>query len=220
MHVAAGDEHGVALDHIDATLERIGATAVLDVGCGTGRGVSFLRQRRPGLEIRGVEPVEALIERAVADHGVPRELLSVATGEALPFPDQSFDAVMALGVLHHVPDPSAVISEMQRVARRAIFISDDNRFGRGPMAVRLLKLALARSGLWRAAFRLRRGGRDHVVTAADGVAYSYTVYDSVAQFRGWADRIEFLATDQVRVGSWFHPLLTSPHVLLSATRSG
>jgi ubiquinone/menaquinone biosynthesis C-methylase UbiE len=217
MHVGHDDEHGVALAHIESILTRVGAASVLDVGCGTGRGIAYLLERRPDLDVKGVEPVEALIERAV-DSGVPRERLVQGVGEELPFPDDSFDAVMAIGVLHHVPDAAAVVAEMQRVARLGVFISDDNRFGRGPLPVRLLKLVLSKARLWRLAFRLRRLGRDHVVTEADGVAYSYAVYDSVAQFADWADRLELTATDRTPVGSWFHPLLTSPHVLLCATR--
>src|SRR5205807_1225287 len=80
--------------------------------------------------------------------------------EALPYPDASFDAVVAIGVMHHVPDPSAVVAELVRVARRAVFISDANIYGAGSPASRIFKLALARTGLLRPLNRVRRGGRD------------------------------------------------------------
>ena len=219
MHVEAGDEHGVALSRIGETLRRIGAGSVLDVGCGTGRGIKHLLDANPELDARGIEPVEALLERAV-ENGVPRERLTVGTGEQLPFEDRSFDAAIAIGVLHHVPDAGAVVAEMQRVARRAIFISDANRFGRGSMPVGLLKLLLAMTRLWPLAFRIRTLGRGYRVTEGDGLAYSYSAYDSVGQFRGWAEELELTATVPTRMGSWFHPLLTASHVLLTATRSG
>ncbi len=217
-HVRDDDEHGAALTRINEALVRIGASTVLDVGAGTGRGIRFLTSAQPGLEVHGVEPVDALRERAV-ENGVPSERLSAGTGERLPFPDRSFDAVMALGVLHHVPDPAPVVAEMQRVARQAVFISDNNRFGRGSASVRLLKLLLAKLRLWPLAFRIRTLGRGYVVTEGDGIAYSYSVYDSVGQFRGWAERVEIVATAPGSVGSWFHPLLTASHVLLAATRT-
>jgi SAM-dependent methyltransferase len=40
-----------------------------------------------------------------------------ANGEALPFADESFDAVVACALLEHVSQPAAVISEMRRVCK-------------------------------------------------------------------------------------------------------
>jgi ubiquinone/menaquinone biosynthesis C-methylase UbiE len=218
MHVSPYDEHAAALSRITSALGRIEASSVLDVGAGTGRGIRHLLEARPELTIKGVEPVEALIDQAISANGVPGDALIVGTGENLPFPDRSFDAVMSLGVLHHVPEPSRVVAEMLRVARRGIFISDNNRFGRGRLPTRLLKLALAKGHLWKLAFRMRRLGRDYVVSDEDGLAYSYSVYDSVAQIAEWADWLETVGLDSRPDGSWLHPLLTSPTVLLSAGR--
>jgi ubiquinone/menaquinone biosynthesis C-methylase UbiE len=209
-------EHRIALTRIVEALNRIGAKRVLDVGSGTGRGIGYLLADG-GFDVHGIEPVPALIERAV-ENGIPRERLTQGSGERLPFDDGSFDAVLAIGVLHHVPDADAVIAEMQRVARRAIFISDANRFGRSGAALGLFKLLLAKTRVWPLAFRVRTLGKGYVVTEGDGVAYSYSVYDSVGRFRDWADELEIIATTPTRVGSWFGPLLTASHVLLTATR--
>jgi ubiquinone/menaquinone biosynthesis C-methylase UbiE len=219
MHVAADDEHAAALSRIASTLRRIGASSVLDVGCGTGRGVGFLLEATPELEVKGVEPVAGLLRQAIDTNGIPSDALVLGKGEELPFPDDSFDAVMSLGVLHHVPDPSRVVAEMQRVARMAVFISDSNRFGRGGLVARLLKLSLAKAHLWRLAFRVRRLGRNYVVSDEDGIAYSYSVYDSLSQIAAWAEWNEMVGLDSGPTDSWFHPLLTSPTVLLSAGRS-
>jgi ubiquinone/menaquinone biosynthesis C-methylase UbiE len=218
MHVGEGDEHGRALDRIRATLDRIEAKSVLDVGSGTGRALRYLLDTAPHLELRGVEPVPALIEQAVTENGIPRDSIISGTGERLPFPDDSFDAVLVLGVLHHVPRPAVVVAELQRVARRGIFISDDNRFGRGPMPLGVLKLGLAKARLWPLVYRARTLGRGYTVTEGDGLAYSYSVYDSVHQFADWADELSIEATNAGRTASFFHPLLTASHVLLSATR--
>ena len=40
-----------------------------------------------------------------------------ADASALPFPDASFDAVLAMHMLYHVPDPEIAVSEMARVLR-------------------------------------------------------------------------------------------------------
>jgi SAM-dependent methyltransferase len=41
-----------------------------------------------------------------------------ANGEALPFADESFDAVVACALLEHVSEPAAVVSEMRRVCKK------------------------------------------------------------------------------------------------------
>jgi ubiquinone/menaquinone biosynthesis C-methylase UbiE len=216
-HPDGNQQHGRALRLIAALTRELDAESVLDVGTGTGRGIAYLREHAPDLGVHGIEPVAALTREAVRN-GVPAELISEGRGESLPFEDESFDVAMALGVLHHVPDPSAVVGEMMRVARKAVCISDANRFGRGWLPVRLVKLLLARAGLWRAAFWLRTGGRGYLATEDDGVAYSYSAYDSFSQLAGWTDDIRVIGTPTRRPRTWAHPLLTCEHVLLVAVR--
>jgi SAM-dependent methyltransferase len=210
-------EHRLALSYISAFIDSAGIRSVLDVGSGTGRALLHLAAAHPDISLCGVEPVAALRERAV-EHGVPAERLIEAAGEALPFEADSFDAVCELAVLHHVPDPQAVVSEMMRVARRAIFLSDENRFGHGSLAARLAKVSLWKAGAWSAADRLRTRGRGYMVSEEDGVSWSYSVYDSYDALHEWADRIVLIPTLPADRRSWLSPLLTSSKVLLCAFR--
>lgn len=76
--------------------------SVLDVGCGTGRWTRYLA-KRVGM-IDAVDPSEAIF---VADRFLkefPHIRLTKATSEALPFADYTYDLVMSIGVLHHIPD--------------------------------------------------------------------------------------------------------------------
>jgi SAM-dependent methyltransferase len=165
----------------------------------------------------GVDPVQAMLDVAV-ERGVPRERLILGSGEALPFEDGAFDAVCEFGVLHHVPDPNAVVREMTRVARRAVFISDDNRFGYGNLPRQLLKVAMFRTGLGRLSTLVRTRGKGYFLTEDDGLAYSYSVYDSYKELAVWADRIIFVPLRSKGQRSWAHPLFTATHILVCAFR--
>lgn len=219
MHVAAGDEHHVALKYVSGLIQQQGIKSILDVGCGTGRALKYLLQANPDVWSQGIEPVEALARRAVEDNCIPRERICLANGQAIPFADHSFDAVCEFGVLHHVPEPGAVVREMIRVARKAIFLSDENRFAHGSAISRWGKLTLCKLGVFHAAYQLKTRGKGYRYSEGDGVAYSYSVYDAWEMLSGWADRLFVIPTDGVPAGrGWMHPLMTSFHVLLCAIR--
>jgi SAM-dependent methyltransferase len=48
----------------------------------------------------------------------------VYDGTTLPFGNESFDVALLITVLHHAPDPDAVLAEARRVARRIIVIEE------------------------------------------------------------------------------------------------
>ena len=203
---------------MSALTSGFGYSSALDVGTGTGRGVKHFLDHHPGLEVKGVEPVRAMIDQAEQRNGVPEGTIVEARGDELPFDDDTFDLVCELGVLHHVAEPAAVVDEMIRVARRAIFLSDSNRFANGGPLRRAVKYGLYRLGGWSAAFRMANGGKDYLESDGDGgVAYSYSVYDSLPQLHDWADRVFFVPTGESRPG-WFHPLFGAHNLLLCALR--
>jgi len=212
-------EHYIALEFIDAISETLKLHSFLDVGAGTGRGVRYLLARGK-TDVHGIEPVRKLIEQG-EQQGVPSGLVIEGSGTSLPFENKSFDAVFECGVLHHVARPDKVVAEMLRVARKAVFISDSNRFGQGrSYSVRLLKLALYKAHLWNAARYLQTRGKMFRISEGDGLYYSYSVFDSYRQVAAWADKVWTLPTSDDRPGkSWLHPLTTSSHVLLCALRA-
>ena len=89
-------------------------TCLLDAGCGSG-GASVMARER-GAVISGCDASESLL--AIARERLPGADLKLGELEGLPFPDASFDAVLAINSLQFTPDPSHAAREMVRVATR------------------------------------------------------------------------------------------------------
>lgn len=96
--------------------------AILDLGCGAGRGVTALLAR--GFDAFGVDLFEYWGEHAEwywtsTTCPSPVERLSVAEAEPyrLPYPDAIFDHVVSAQVLEHVDDRAAVFAEIRRVLK-------------------------------------------------------------------------------------------------------
>ena len=218
MHAHEGATDTVLMNYLCGFLRMLQVRSVLDVGSATGRGTRLLKQSLPGVFVCGLEPVAALAKQALLDGNAPSFPMIRATGEALPFANASFDAVCEFAMLHHVADPAAVIREMLRVARKAVFIADSNRFGQGPFILRLIKLALYKTKLWPIYTYLRTGGKGYMLTEGDGLAYSYSIYDTYRLVADWADRVFLFPASREKDTSWFHPLLTSSGVMICAIR--
>ena len=179
-------EHDFALALLRGVAAEQGFQSFLDVGAGTGRGMLSLGQAFPAARICGVEPVEALRAMALGK-GVAAEALTSGDANQLQYGAGSFDCVMALGVMHHVAAPRRVYREMQRVASRAIFISDLNNFGCGSAAQKCLAHFLRACRLWRPFQFIKNGFKFDKFSEGDGVHYSYSLLDDVAFFEksGW-----------------------------------
>jgi ubiquinone/menaquinone biosynthesis C-methylase UbiE len=225
-HVQAGDQHSVALNYLSHLLQAIGACSMLDVGTGTGRVIRYISECLPGMKVVGIEPAAELREIALKEHGLPKDSVLPGDGLDIPFPDQSFDVVCEFAVLHHVQKPEKVVSEMLRVARKAVVLSDENRFAYGPFLERLAKVALCKIGLFPAFYWLKTRGKGYRYSEEDGVAYSYSVFDALPQFSRWADRTIMIPLDRTplklgyenNASTLFQPLLTSFHLMMMAVR--
>ncbi|MGJ8623404.1 MAG: bifunctional 2-polyprenyl-6-hydroxyphenol methylase/3-demethylubiquinol 3-O-methyltransferase UbiG [Yoonia sp.] len=91
--------------------------AVLDLGCAGGFMAEALDDR--GATVTGIDPAKDAIAAAQSHaQAAGRHIrYDVGVGEALPYEDASFDAVVCVDVLEHVADLDKVISEVARVLR-------------------------------------------------------------------------------------------------------
>ncbi|HSB69441.1 MAG TPA: methyltransferase domain-containing protein [Candidatus Methylomirabilis sp.] len=97
------------------------------------------RTRRLGLqlEIEALDHQDRIVELAArASRGYPEIRIRSGDALSLDYPDESFDVILASQVLHHMEgdEPVRLLSELYRVARRAVLVSDLRR-GRWPLLV-------------------------------------------------------------------------------------
>lgn len=93
---------------------------VLDIGCGTGRWTKYLAPKTGFIE--AVDPSDAIFAADKLLGNLQNVRLLKASVETLPFDDETFDFVMSIGVLHHIPNTSqALIDCVKKVKKGGYF---------------------------------------------------------------------------------------------------
>jgi ubiquinone/menaquinone biosynthesis C-methylase UbiE len=105
-----------------AMLDRAGVTVggrVLDAGCGGGgMPVSLAEEADTVVAIDLVDRFRDAGTRLAREHGRTNLRFAQADGQALPFIDASFDAVLSHAVIEHVADAPRYLRECGRVLKR------------------------------------------------------------------------------------------------------
>lgn len=83
---------------------------VLDLGAGCGN-VAQMNFRGRCAAVCGLDPDPSVLDNPYLD------LAKVGSGEAIPWPDSSFDVVFSDNVLEHLADPARVFAEIRRVLK-------------------------------------------------------------------------------------------------------
>jgi SAM-dependent methyltransferase len=109
------------------------ATSLLDAGCGEGEALSRLGDRVPERTAAVDLDPDAV---AFTQNRLPGVDVSRHSIDALPFEDDSFDLVLCLEVLEHVPQPGVALAELARVCSGRIVLSvpDEPWFRLGSLA--------------------------------------------------------------------------------------
>jgi SAM-dependent methyltransferase len=87
---------------------------VLDIAGGSGDYASRIVRAAP-VSVVGLDISESMVRQRSDDPLLPLNV--VGDMEALPFASETFDAVMFVACLHHVPDPLPALLEARRVLR-------------------------------------------------------------------------------------------------------
>lgn len=112
-------ETGVTiLDEYSRFFGSLEGKSVLDVGCGLGgKTVAYAEA---GAALTGIDIERENISEAVRfaeDRGSKASFL-IGDAEALPFPGETFDVVVANDAMEHFPHPDKALGEFARVVRR------------------------------------------------------------------------------------------------------
>jgi ubiquinone/menaquinone biosynthesis C-methylase UbiE len=91
-----------------------GDERVADVGCGNGLHLAELQRREHRGAVVGMDLSAGMLDAARLRSSA---LLLAGDAQHLPFADASFDCVLAMHMLYHVPDRDLAIGEMRRVLR-------------------------------------------------------------------------------------------------------
>jgi len=107
-----------------------GVGSILDVGTGTAQIPIELCRLHPTARVTAIDLAEHMlaigrenVHRAGLDD---RVRLDCRDAKHLPYPDGDFAAVISNSIVHHIPEPAAVLEEMARVTRQGgtLFVRD------------------------------------------------------------------------------------------------
>jgi SAM-dependent methyltransferase len=181
-------EH-VGNEYFDIVPEALLGTDVvaMDLGCGSGRWTRYLAGRVGHVD--AVDPSEAVFH-AAATHA---DLANVRWNQAgvgdIPFADGTFDLIICLGVLHHVPDTAGALARLTPKLKPGghlllyLYYALDGRGG-------VYRALFAVSGVFRKVISALPGGLKRIV--CDAIAFTvYVPARSLARMaraagvRGW-----------------------------------
>jgi len=103
---------------------------LLDIACGAG-GPAMRAAEVSGCQITGIDLHEtaivaanrSAIERGISDRA---KFKVINAGEPLPFSDATFDAILCIDAINHIPDRHCVLNDWQRILKqnRRILFTD------------------------------------------------------------------------------------------------
>lgn len=116
-HLHLVREYGPTALFMDRVIREVGrplrGMRILDLGCGTGQNSLWLE---PYNEVVSYDPALEGVRMTRKRRKTPGGHI-VGGGEHLPFRDESFDGVLLIDVLEHIPEHEQVTAEVRRVLK-------------------------------------------------------------------------------------------------------
>ena len=125
----AGSQYFDIVDELVLNKEAV----VLDLGCGSGRWTKYIAKKVKLIE--AVDPSSAIFSAVKLNEGEANVRVTQASVSNIPFNDNTFDFVISLGVLHHIPDTQQALIDVVKKIKTGgsillyLYYSLDNRGG-------------------------------------------------------------------------------------------
>lgn len=106
-------------------------TVVLDLGCGSGRWTKYVAKKVKLIE--AVDPSDAVFSAFNLNQNEKNVRVTQASVSNIPFDDETFDFVICLGVLHHIPNTQKALEDVVKKIRKGgsillyLYYNLDNR---------------------------------------------------------------------------------------------
>ncbi|MGO9044219.1 MAG: phthiotriol/phenolphthiotriol dimycocerosates methyltransferase, partial [Mycobacterium sp.] len=120
LTLTASDEpnrYCIQLYHVTASQVDLTGSTVLEVSCGAGGGASYVMRNLGPASYTGLDLNPASIDKCRERHRLPGLDFVQGDAENLPFPDNSFDAVVNVEASHQYPHFPRFLAEVARVLR-------------------------------------------------------------------------------------------------------
>lgn len=112
FHSFSDDElSNAGLEYFDIITDSMmhSASIVLDMGCGSGRWTKFIAEKVAYVE--AIDPSTSVLAASQSLSSYSNVRVTQASSDNIPFPDNTFDFLICLGVLHHIPDTQKALCD-------------------------------------------------------------------------------------------------------------
>jgi SAM-dependent methyltransferase len=120
LPLASSDEpnrYCIQLYHVTASPVDLTGKRLLEVSCGAGGGASYIMRKLGPASCTGLDLNPASIDMCRERHQLPGLDFLQGDSQNLPFPDETFDAVINVEASHQYPDFPRFLDEVARVLR-------------------------------------------------------------------------------------------------------
>jgi ubiquinone/menaquinone biosynthesis C-methylase UbiE len=108
----------IQLYHFVASSADLGGKRILEVGSGRGGGIAYVMRRMAPASATGLDFAPKAVAFCRKRHGVPGLAFEIGSAEALPFENDSFDAVLNVESSHCYGSMDGFLAEVRRVLKR------------------------------------------------------------------------------------------------------
>lgn len=119
LHLGQDQKHSFALEHLQRyqfAARFVSQKVVLDLGCGEGYGAKMLKEAG-AKKVIGIDVDREVIGQANKNYSSTKVSFQTGDAQKLTFKDKSFDLVVSLELIEHLPDYRRYLKEVRRVLK-------------------------------------------------------------------------------------------------------